>query len=157
MIGLLFGLVLCFLALSDTVFVEGLFAQNSEQQQDPRISGKATEKVCLGCHGLEKDPAMVQEGRASSIEINGGLAARSVHGAEGIGCIECHTELPHEFGLPMVKCGSCHEREAAVYGRSILENSSFIVSSAFPDETYPKAWRWRLFFTRLLNGRFARQ
>jgi cytochrome b subunit of formate dehydrogenase len=118
-IGLLFGLILCSLALPDIVFVEQLFAQNSEQQQDPKIPGEATEKVCLGCHGIEKDPAMVQEGRASSIEINGSLAARSVHGAEGIGCIECHTELPHEFGLPMVKCGSCHEREASVYGRSI--------------------------------------
>ena len=95
-----------------------LYAQE-QPRQDPKIPGEATEKVCLGCHGPEKDPEMVREGRASSIEINSSLAARSVHGSEGIGCIECHTELPHEFGLPLVKCGSCHKREAEVYSRSI--------------------------------------
>ena len=117
--GLILLVTLFSLAILATDPVGLLFAQDTEPPHDSRIPGKATEKVCLGCHGPEKDPAMVREGRASSIEINGSLAARSVHGSEGIGCIECHTELPHEFGLPMVQCGSCHEKEAQVYGRSI--------------------------------------
>ncbi|MEJ2108597.1 MAG: cytochrome c3 family protein, partial [Acidobacteriota bacterium] len=115
---LIFRLSLLSIILLATGAWSAAFTQ-AVQTQDPKITGEATEKVCLGCHGLEKDPAMVREDRASSIDINGSLAARSVHGAEGIDCIRCHTELPHEFGLPRVECGSCHEREERLYGRSI--------------------------------------
>jgi len=117
-IGLILSFTLFLLALAANGPGIALFAQET-QPKDPKIPGKATEEVCRGCHGIEKDPEMVQEGRASSININGGLAARSAHGSEGIGCIECHTELPHEFGLPIVECSSCHERHAREYDRSI--------------------------------------
>ncbi len=92
-----------------------------EPPRDLRLPREGSEKVCLGCHGPEKDPAMVREGRASSIEINGQRFARSVHGSNNVSCVKCHTELPHKYGLPLIKCGSCHEHEkvAAAYSRSV--------------------------------------
>jgi cytochrome b subunit of formate dehydrogenase len=90
-----------------------------EPPRDLRLPREGSEKVCLGCHGPEKDPVMLREGRTSSLEINGRRFANSVHGTHNVTCIKCHTELPHKYGLPLVRCGSCHEKQEAVYGRSI--------------------------------------
>jgi cytochrome b subunit of formate dehydrogenase len=129
--GSLLAAALCVLALLGAASFDSLLAQDRGQKneqkprnvkeppRDLRLPAVGSERVCLGCHGPEKDPAMVREGRTSSIEINGKRFANSVHGSHDVGCVKCHSELPHKFGLPLVKCGSCHEKEANVYSRSI--------------------------------------
>jgi len=58
-----------------------------------------------------------KEERTSTLNIDGKRFGKSVHGS--LDCIDCHTKLPHKFGLPLVKCSFCHKAEAEVFDRSI--------------------------------------
>jgi len=80
---------------------------------------KVHDVECSMCHdGSDKDVPNVQP---SSL-------AHSVH--EGFDCVDCHqdvTEVPHPEHLQRVRCGSCHEDEAATYtqhGRGVTAETT---------------------------------
>ena len=91
--------------------------ETEEPEPDPRLPGEVSDKVCLECHGPEKHPNLEKEGRTSELLVEGDRFKKSVH--HELECVTCHTKLPHEFGLPRVECGSCHEEEAKQYAESI--------------------------------------
>ncbi len=78
-------------------------------------------ELCLACHG---DPAAADaNGRVIGVDaekFNG-----SMHGALGIACVGCHTDLaaatdfPHASKLNQVDCATCHDSAAAAYATSI--------------------------------------
>ena len=65
---------------------------------------------CLGCHA----DATLKSGRGRSLFVAAPKLARSVHGAAGVGCVDCHAgfdpgEIPHAKKIAPVACASCHE------------------------------------------------
>lgn len=70
------------------------------------------DKVCLSCHsvpGMEKQ----RDGKKVSLEIDGTVFARSVHGP--LGCTTCHSDassVPHAPSLKRVDCAGCHAAAA---------------------------------------------
>jgi cytochrome c1 len=72
------------------------------------------------CHG-EAD-AKAEDGR--SIAVDASRFGGSVHGALGLACTACHTdlegqELPHATTLAKVQCATCHADAVAVFDTSI--------------------------------------
>ena len=72
---------------------------------------------CLTCHA---DPSATRaDGR--SVSVSEGKFAASVHGAAGLGCVDCHTDLgktsdfPHKERLAPVVCASCHDGAGAAH------------------------------------------
>ncbi len=84
--------------------------------------------ACLDCHG---DPDMVKElpnGKAVSLYVNPDRFKASVHGRNGIGCTDCHSdieklnyekEVPHPVPVAPVNCADCHDEESAAYEESV--------------------------------------
>lgn len=69
----------------------------------------ATSDDCLACHGES---------------VDGSRFAESIHGALGMSCTTCHTdlegkELPHETPLAKVNCATCHEDSVRAFDKSI--------------------------------------
>jgi cytochrome b subunit of formate dehydrogenase len=66
---------------------------------------------CLACHG---DRAAVRA-RGGSVHVDGAVFGQSVHGASGVACVDCHTDLakttdfPHREHLKPVACAACHD------------------------------------------------
>jgi hypothetical protein len=66
---------------------------------------------CLACHG--DSSAAREDGR--SVAVAPEVFGASVHGAAGLGCVNCHadlakvTEFPHPEKLALVNCATCHE------------------------------------------------
>ncbi len=90
-------------------------AQSREKPVEP------ANDLCLACHG---DPdAKSESGR--SIGVDATKFGGSAHGALGLSCVACHTDLakatefPHAPKLSKVDCASCHEAAATAYGKSI--------------------------------------
>ncbi len=78
---------------------------------------------CLMCHE-DEDLTKNRDGRVVSLYIDSGTWERSVHGEQGLGCVDCHADLdgaefPHEESLAPVDCSMCHDAEAEVYARSL--------------------------------------
>ncbi len=75
---------------------------------------------CLMCHG-EAD-AKAENGR--SIAVDASRFGGSIHGALGLACTACHTdlasaELPHAATLAKVNCATCHEDAVGKFAASI--------------------------------------
>ena len=72
---------------------------------------------CLTCHG---DPSAARA-NGRSVSVSEGKFAASVHGAAGLGCVDCHTDLgktsdfPHKEHLAPVACASCHDGAGAAH------------------------------------------
>jgi predicted CXXCH cytochrome family protein len=72
------------------------------------------------CHG-EAD-AKAEDGR--SVAVNASRFGGSIHGALGLACTACHTdlekvELPHPTKLAKVNCATCHADAVAKFDTSI--------------------------------------
>jgi len=90
-------------------------------QRTPKPAPAPDNATCLACHG---DPgATGASGR--SIAVDEARFGASIHGALGLACVACHTDLehtadfPHAASLAPVKCATCHADAAAAYDRSI--------------------------------------
>lgn len=80
--------------------------------------------TCQMCHddrGLTKN----ERGQVKSLYVDLAKFNKSVHGREGIGCVDCHQSLagvedwPHTEELPDVDCGACHDAVASQYAGSL--------------------------------------
>ncbi len=79
--------------------------------------GPGDDRVCLTCHGENKTLQAERDGRTISLWVDAARFKDSVHGP--LGCIRCHTDLPHKFGKPLVQCRECHQESAKVYDQSV--------------------------------------
>ena len=80
-----------------------------------------TNDDCLGCHS---DPDLKSEkGRPVGFDVNKFVV--SSHGALGLACVDCHTDLakttefPHASPLAKAQCTACHEDAVKLYESSI--------------------------------------
>ena len=77
--------------------------------------------TCLACHG---DPTTKSDS-GRTIGLDGDKFGASVHGALGLSCVDCHTDLakatdfPHASKIAPVKCATCHEAAVTSYTSSI--------------------------------------
>ena len=84
------------------------------------LSGQGDDQMCLMCHG---DPAMLQGmERAAELLVTPDALGSSVHGAAGVGCTQCHRNvpLPHTApDVPPVDCAACHSTQGQQHARSL--------------------------------------
>jgi cytochrome b subunit of formate dehydrogenase len=80
--------------------------------------------TCQMCHD-DKSLTKNERGQVVSLYVDLGQYGRSVHGREGVGCVDCHQSLagvedwPHTEELPDVDCGQCHDDVASLYAGSL--------------------------------------
>ena len=90
----------------------------------PPALGVQSDDGCLTCHG---DLGLKTE-QGRSLFVDGAKFTASIHGAAGIACVDCHTDLkkftdfPHTAKLKPVDCASCHDKaegdvRASIHGR----------------------------------------
>ena len=85
----------------------------------PSRAAAPTNDDCLGCHG---DKSATRE-KGSSVFVDQKVFSDSVHGAAGIGCVDCHAqlataEIPHEPKVAPAQCDTCHEGPSKEYAAS---------------------------------------
>jgi len=96
-------------------------ASRAEAGQKAKAAEAPANELCLACHG---DPGSAR-GNGTSIAVDEKKFGGSIHGAMGLTCVTCHTDLakakefPHAEKLAPVKCGSCHEAAVAAFDKSI--------------------------------------
>ncbi|HUK47953.1 MAG TPA: cytochrome b/b6 domain-containing protein [Terriglobales bacterium] len=74
---------------------------------------------CLACHSDQSLTATIN-GKTVSLFVGEPAFQKSAHGV--LGCTDCHSDvksIPHNPGLAMPKCGSCHADEQAAYAQSV--------------------------------------
>jgi len=69
-----------------------------------------TDADCLGCHS----DATLKSSKGRPLFVAAANLARSVHGAAGLSCVDCHTgfdpaEIPHKKKISPVACVGCHD------------------------------------------------
>lgn len=78
-----------------------------------------TNDDCLGCHG---DKGATREA-GGSVFVDSKVFEGSVHGAAGLSCTDCHTqlakaEMPHDPKVGPPQCETCHEGPVKDYAAS---------------------------------------
>jgi len=78
---------------------------------------------CLDCHD-DEDLTKNVDGRVVSLFLDIDKFDRSIHGLEGITCIDCHMDLEdfdgdHDEELEDVNCAMCHDDVAEIYAGSL--------------------------------------
>jgi len=78
---------------------------------------------CLACHD-DPELTMNDAGGVVSLYVDQAVFARSVHGQQGLTCVDCHTALAgaedgHDTPVAPVDCGDCHDVVATRFARSI--------------------------------------
>ena len=73
-----------------------------------------TDADCLGCHS----DATLKSSKGRSLYVAAAKLARSVHGAAGLSCVDCHAgfdpgEIPHKAKISTVACVGCHDDVAS--------------------------------------------
>lgn len=107
----------CLVVLA-AVAVGGTASPLWAQRRAPRAPAN---DVCLTCHG-DAD-ARTEQGR--SIAVDEKKFGQSSHGALGLDCVGCHTDLarttefPHPARLARVNCATCHEAAVSAYETSV--------------------------------------
>jgi cytochrome b subunit of formate dehydrogenase len=91
------------------VFILSLFLSTFSVAQD--------KSECLSCHE-DKTLTTERDGKKISLFIDDKKFADSIHG--DMQCINCHAdlegkEMPHEVPVKPVQCGTCHDKEQALY------------------------------------------
>jgi cytochrome b subunit of formate dehydrogenase len=76
---------------------------------------------CLACHG---DATLTHEvdGKQVSLAVDEAKFNNSIHGAIGLGCVDCHADVkssPHEVKPAKVSCSKCHADADHGYSLSI--------------------------------------
>jgi len=80
-------------------------------------------EFCLMCHA-DTDLTKVRGDRVVSLFVDQARFTASVHGREGLTCVECHQDLAgldgeHAPELAPVDCAMCHDREQSVFEHSL--------------------------------------
>jgi len=79
---------------------------------------------CLACHD-DEELTKNRDGRVVSLHIDIDTYEGSIHGENGLECIDCHADLdgfddwPHEDDLQPVDCAECHDDIAEIYSHSL--------------------------------------
>ncbi|MCF6289939.1 MAG: cytochrome c3 family protein [Desulfobacterales bacterium] len=78
---------------------------------------------CLECHG-EDGLSTIRDGHEVSLHVSAEGYSASVHGANEINCVDCHTDASDEHpderqDLQPVDCGSCHDGAGELFAASI--------------------------------------
>jgi predicted CXXCH cytochrome family protein len=90
----------------------------------PQVQGdQPTNEACLACHQQEGMTAQIG-GEPIPVTIDPGAFEESVHGNEGVACVDCHTNItgfphpevtaasPRDFTLELYPtCQNCHEEQ----------------------------------------------
>ena len=92
--------------------------------------------TCLACHGQPGQTRTLPSGEVLSLYVSPLVFDRSVHGAEDLNCVDCHTSIggfPHppleaesrrDFVLEMyTACQACHAAEYALTQDSVHERA----------------------------------
>ena len=88
---------------------------------------------CFGCHGDKNLSRSAMDGinhnrMSEQLFIDEGKFSHSVHHTNGIGCVDCHTDIkkldynqdvPHKKQLESVNCTMCHEEESRAFKDSV--------------------------------------
>ena len=98
-----------------------------------------TSEDCLDCHE-DEDLTKNVEGRVVSLFIDIDQYENSIHGIEGVECIDCHADLEdfdgdHDEELADVDCSMCHDDVAEIYMGSLHGKG---VSEGIP--LAPRCW-----------------
>jgi hypothetical protein len=77
---------------------------------------------CLKCHSNPKLSKGKKDGGLLPLHVNEEAFKASVHGAAGLGCVDCHQEAkathhPAE-GFPETGCGACHADQLEAYKKT---------------------------------------
>jgi hypothetical protein len=77
---------------------------------------------CLNCHKNPRLSKGKKDGSLLSLYVNEEAFKASVHGAAGMGCMDCHQEAKPTFhpaaGFPEVGCASCHPDQVETYKKT---------------------------------------
>ncbi len=78
---------------------------------------------CLMCHD-DTELTKIRDGRVVSLHIDLDKYEASVHGVEGLTCIDCHQDLDgledeHDETLEPVDCAMCHDDVEETFGHSL--------------------------------------
>lgn len=111
--------IIILLGIAGAVLWAFFLSPNRALAQDEALSDEA----CLACHGQPDQRYELPSGEVLFITVNPETHQNSVHGQQGIGCVECHTNIsgyPHppleaetlrEVTLQMYPlCAECHEQ-----------------------------------------------
>ena len=85
--------------------------------------------TCLECHDDMELTKNVGD-RVVSLHVDIEQFNASIHGLEGIECIDCHQDLdgfddwPHDEELEDVDCSGCHDDVAEIYAESMHGNKA---------------------------------
>ena len=88
---------------------------------------------CMECHSDDSLERSESEGMKENLFIDYNRFKYSVHNANGITCVDCHTDIeelnwdndvPHPVALAMVNCDECHEEEGEAYLDSVHKKAS---------------------------------
>ncbi|MBU0729810.1 MAG: hypothetical protein KKE17_11995 [Proteobacteria bacterium] len=83
---------------------------------------------CMECHSDDSLSRVESEGMKVELYINQARFEVSVHNANDVACVDCHSdieelnfdnEVPHAVSLAVVNCDKCHEAEAEAYIDSV--------------------------------------
>ena len=92
---------------------------------------------CLACHG----DASAERSDGRSVAVLPETFAPSVHGAAGLSCVDCHSDLaavsefPHAQRLARVDCSTCHDDAAGKHGASVHGRTGPSPSTSRPAAT----------------------
>jgi len=86
-----------------------------------RPAQEAGDRACMVCHASDT-------GRELGAPAPPSTTADSIHGAAGVTCVLCHSDLQGEDALPHdevapVRCDSCHPGEAAAHARGVHQQT----------------------------------
>ena len=88
---------------------------------------------CMECHGDDSIARESSKGINDQIHFEYREFQYSVHNINGIGCVDCHSDIselnmdndvPHEVELAPVVCSTCHEEEGEAYTHSVHYQAS---------------------------------
>ena len=84
------------------------------------LSAQANDE-CLACHG-DKSLTSDRKPKPGSLYVDAKKFTSSIHGS--LTCVSCHAdlagkELPHDWPVAKVDCGSCHAEEARLHAESL--------------------------------------
>ncbi|MEW6221114.1 MAG: cytochrome c3 family protein [Thermodesulfobacteriota bacterium] len=95
--------------------------------------GATENSDCLECHSDAGLSRAASEGIKHELFVDSNRFKHSVHNINGIGCVDCHSDLatlnfdnevPHSTSAEPVSCDNCHDAEARAYTNSVHRKAS---------------------------------
>ncbi len=111
-----------------TSLVLGIFSLLIAPLIFPSLCPAVENEECMECHADDTLARTKSEGMKENLFVNQENFENSVHHANDITCVDCHSdiekldwdnEIPHSERLAAVFCDKCHEEEAEAYVDSV--------------------------------------